>query len=507
VKKNKIFTLVLLPVFCLALTAGSAWAESEIIPMLKFKDVEIKTVLRSIAEKAFKDDKKVNVVVSPNVEGLVTVKLENVGWQDALSGILKAHNYGYRWIEDNIILVDSLEQIQEREKIEREMQEIEVPRTRIFKLKYIDANDAKKAIEPMLSSVGRVSVLEATGQTGWEFGTEAAKRERVEEKTSSRTKTLLVSDTSKRLEDIEELVGMIDIMPKQILIKTRIMEVNRDFLQDIGFDWGTGSSGASTTSLSYSDVSADGNKEAAGHMLTGNITPSVFGPLESTGTALTPTNTGLKMAVRKLTGAQFEAILHALEEDASTNTLSAPVILTLDNQEASILVGQKYPIVKTEVSTETSQITGGSLDYYQDIGIQLNVVPQICGDNGEFINMIIHPAVTARLQDVTIVDQNETTLVSYPWLSSREAETQVIAKDGETIVLGGLLKDVKSEQEIGVPILSKLPLVGWLFKRYTSDLLKIDLMIFITARIVEPGEVIPQQVMRTKRVTSKFKGQ
>ncbi|MFH1504157.1 MAG: secretin N-terminal domain-containing protein [Candidatus Omnitrophota bacterium] len=486
---------------CYLLLATSAYAQDEIIPLVKFRDVEIKTVVRSLAEKAFKEGRKVNIVVNPNVEGLVTVKLENVSWQDALGGILKAHNYGYRWIEDSIILVDTLEQIQEREKVERELQEVEVPRTKVFRLRYIDANDTKKAIEPMLSAIGRVSVLEMTGQAGWEFGTEATKRERSEGSAISRTKTLLVSDTSKALKDIEALIKQIDIMPKQILIKTRIMEVNRDFLQDIGFDWGTGTTGASSSSLTFNKFNDAETKSVAAHALTTQVTPSLFGAASS---SITPSNTGLKLAFRKLAGDQFEAILHALEEDGRTNTLSAPVILTLDNQEASMLVGQKYPIVKTETSAETSQITGGSLDYYQDIGIQLNVVPQICGENDEYINMIIHPAVTARLQDISVTDTEGTTLVSYPWLTSRETETQVIVKDGETVVIGGLLKDVKSRQEIGVPILSKLPVIGWLFKRYTSDTAKIDLMIFITASIVEPGDVIPQQVYKTKRVTSKF---
>jgi len=278
------------------------------------------------------------------------------------------------------------------------------------------------------------------------------------------------------------------------------MEVNRDTLEDFGFDWGTGLTGASSSTLDFVGASGSNREAMAGHMLGDQNIPSLFDPKT---TGLDSSDTGLKLAFRKVTGNQFEAIVHALEEDARTNTLSAPIILTLDSQEASILVGQKYPIVKTEISTETNTVTGGSLDYYQDIGIQLNVVPQICGKDEDYINMIIHPAITSRYSDVSIT-QGSTTLVSYPWLTSRETETQVIMKDGETIVIGGLIKDVKSEQEIGVPVLSKIPVLGWLFKRRTEDIEKIDLMIFITAKIVEPGDLVPLEIMDSEKFTTLF---
>jgi type IV pilus assembly protein PilQ len=480
------------------------FAQKTLIPLIKFKDADIRVVLQSIAEQAVKDNKKVNIVVSPNVEALITVNLENVDWQTALKVILTTYGYGYKWIGDNIILVASLEELKERDKAEREMQEVESPRVKVFKLKYIDGNDAKKAVEPLLSPLGKVSVLELTGQAGWEFGTDVTKRTRVKEGTVSRTKMLLVSDTPTKLEEIESLLERIDVMPKQVLIKSRIMEVNRDLLRDIGFDWGTGSQGAEDANLSYIDLSSKNSsatKTLGVHSLGDRgITPSAFGPKT---TSLTTSNTGLKVAFRKLTGSEFETIIHALEEDARANTLSAPTILTLNNQEASILVGTKFPIVKTQTSTETNRIIGGELDYYQDIGIQLNVIPQISGEEEDFINMIVHPAITSSTETVKVSDGN-TTLVEYPKIVSREAETQIIIRDGETIVIGGLLKDVKTKQEIGVPILSKLPLLGWLFRRNTYDTEKIDLLVFITAHIIKPGEGIPQEIIDTTPVTSHF---
>jgi len=498
----------LLFAFVFVISGFSVYAQEEgIIPLIKFKEAEIGIVMQSISQKAFRDGDKVNIVVSPNVKGFVNVHLENVSWLTALEAILTPYDYSYEWVGRNIILVDTLEKIKERESKSKERQEVEVPRTRVFKLKYIDANDAKRAIDPLLSPMGRASVLEMTGQSGWEFGTEsAAKRARLQERRISRTKTLVVSDNTRKLAEIEDLLRKIDVMPQQILIKARIMEVNRDALTDIGFDWGTGSQGAESSTLNFVDlagVPGEVTKTGGGHTLTTpNIIPSAFDPLS---TGITPEAAGLKLAFRKLTGTEFEAILHALEEDGRANSLSAPVILTLNGQEASILVGQKYPIVKTDTSTETATITGGSLDYYQDIGIQLNVVPQICGEDEDFITMIIHPAITTRESDISITNQAGDTLVSYPLLNSREAETQIFVKDGETIVMGGLLKDVKRKQEIGVPLLKNLPVVGWLFKRYTDSVEKIDLLIFITAKIVQPGEAIPPELLQDNELSLEFK--
>ena len=168
------------------------------------------------------------------------------------------------------------------------------------------------------------------------------------------------------------------------------------------------------------------------------------------------------------------------------NTLSAPRIMTLNNQEATILVGQKYPLITTSISTQTNQVTGSTLDRYQDIGIQLNVVPQIC-DN-EYINMIIHPAVTSYTTTLKTKTESGVILSEYPIIDTRETETQILLKDGETVVIGGLLKDVKTQSKTGVPFLGKIPLFGLLFQRQTNDIEKIDLLIFITARIIKEGE-------------------
>jgi type IV pilus assembly protein PilQ len=435
---------------------------------LDFKDADIRNVLKIISYKA-----GVNIVTTPEVMGNVSIRLVDVPWEKALDVILRTYGFAYEKTA-NIITVAPVEKLTALKKQEVELAQVQPTVSEVFKLKYIDAQDAKKAIEPQLSARGKITVLEMTGQAGWEFGgSELGKRKRVVEERLGRSKVLIVSDIPPVLSKIEEVVEQIDVMPQQVLIETRLMEVNRDKLKDIGFDWGTGSSGASGYATAPTDIGLSKDKNAmATRNLASEFTPSIFGPKEGTTTfpGTYPYKAGLELIFKQLTGSQFEVILHALEEDADTNTLSAPRIMTLSNQEATILVGTRYPILKTEISGTETTTTTVTLDYYQDIGIQLNVVPQVGADN--YINMVIHPAVTSY---TTTLGTN-----AYPIIDTREAETRILMKDGETVVIGGLLKDVKAKETMGIPFLSKIPILGPIFRRDTVDTQKIDLLVFIT---------------------------
>lgn len=439
---------------------------------IDFKDADIKDVLRVISYKS-----GMNIISGEDVKGAVTIHLVNVPWQKALDVILKTYGFGYDR-DENIISVTTLEKLQERREKEKLAAEVELLISKVFNLKYLDAGDTKKSLEPMLSARGKITIVESTGQKGWEFGAEkTGKRARKEEERIGKSNTLIITDTPSTLERIEVLLEQIDVKPDQILIEAKFIEINKDRLKDLGIDWGTGSAGAESIAITGVAVDkTDGNvvSTLGAHNLGSEKSPSVFGSKAGiSGTE--PFDTGLEIIYKKLTGTQFEVILHALEEDVHTNTLSAPRIMTLNNQEATILVGTKYPILKETTTEATASSTVKELDYYQDIGIQLNVVPQICV-NG-YINMIVHPAVTSY-----------TAPGNYPIITAREVETQVLMKDGETIVIGGLLKEIKSEGKFSVPILGKIPLLGLLFQRRTTDIEKIDLLIFITARIVTSAE-------------------
>ncbi|MBI3318315.1 MAG: secretin and TonB N-terminal domain-containing protein [Candidatus Omnitrophica bacterium] len=473
---------------------------------LDFKEAEIGTVLQAMARKA-----KINIVLGKEVAGFVTIHLEDVTWEQALDVIVKTYGFAYEK-DENVILVSTLEDLKTRRQAVKELVDIEPVTTKVIYLKYLDAADVKAFLEPQLTAQGKISVLEMTGQKGWSFGTGEAgssgteeSKER-QEREKARSKAVVITDTPTTIDRLEKILMKIDVMPKQILIESRVMEVNRDLLRDLGIELGTGSS-STTLSTSAGFVSSTGartfsqqvleekaeaaNSNFGGSVLSQFLTPSIFVP-ETTG--LTAANTGLSLVLRKLRGTQLEMLIRALEEDVRTNTLSAPNVLTLSGQEARILVGTKYPILETQVSGTDSTTTTTSLAYYQNIGIELYVVPQVSGD--KHIDMIIHPVVSTR---TGTVGTN-----AYPILDVREAETQIISENGETIVIGGLLKDLKAKSRIGLPFLGKLPLVGPLFSRSTTDLEKIDLLIFITARIVEPGSTTPEEVQRLQKKYQEF---
>ncbi|HTY45818.1 MAG TPA: type IV pilus secretin PilQ [Patescibacteria group bacterium] len=457
---------------------------------LDFKDADINNVLKIIAFKA-----GVNIVTTPEVIGNVTIKLVEVPWDKALDVILKTHGFGYDR-QGNIITVAPMDKLTAMKKQEIELATVQPMRTEVFTLKFIDAQDAKKALEPQLSPRGRITILEMTGQAGWEFGgTELGKRKRLNEEKMGRSKVLIVTDIAPAMDRLKEALAQIDVMQKQVLIEARIMEVSRDKLKDIGFDYGTGQTGAETTAQTGLPLGKTGTM--AGKDLVSQVAPAIFGPKASgtsgilgSATSGAAFNTGMTLMYKHIAGTEFEVILHALEEDVRTNTLSSPKLMAMNNQEATILVGTRYPILKTETtgagSTAVSTIT---LDYYQDIGIQLNVVPQIGADNT--VNMVIHPAVTSY---TNTLGTNQ-----YPIIDTREAETRIVIKDGETVVIGGLLKDIKSKGRQGVPFLGAIPVVGALFSRETNDIQKIDLLIFLTARVVKEGEFTPEQIAQMQK--------
>ncbi len=483
----------------------------------KFKDADIQVVLQAIAQKAMLEvdekgevTRKVNIIVSPEVRGLVTVNLTDVEWLTALEGILKAYGYGYEWIENDLILVATLEDLAEqREKgaVAAQQEPLEV---RTYTLRYLDAHDVKALVEPQLSARGRISVLEIEPLRGWrarggyQVRGETTTRAERQEGARPRAKKMLITETKSNIRNIIEAIQAIDVMPKQVLIKTRVMEVNRDLLKDIGFDFGTGPTGATGATFNILPTD-DRDHHGLGGYTSGDVEPAIFRPKAADVTGTIPYATGMELIFRKFTGMQFEAVIHALEEDVDTNILSAPQVVVLDGQEAYIIVGEKRPIIKSEIqSSDTGTGISKSLDYYQSLGIELNVVPQISEDG--YVNMAIYPSVTTSTEDVpvtSIMGEFETT-DNYPVIQVRETQTQVMLKDNETIVIGGLLKDVKSEGVLKVPFLGDLPFLGLFFQRKTWDTEKIDLLIFITAHILTPGEVVPQEFVEVEGVTGSF---
>ena len=472
-----------------------------------FKDADIQTVLRVIALKS-----GMNIVAAENVRGTVTMKLIDVPWDVALEIILTTYGYAYERV-GNVISVSSVKAMTEQKEELKKLFETQPVVIEVFTLKYVNAADVANTLKPLLSKRGSVAVLYRRGLSGWAFSTGVTRSGATSSTSSSQTagtamtpytpsgpgtegqekgmsKTLVVIDIPPYVEKIRKILDTMDSMPKQVFIETRIVEVRRQKLKDLGFDFSTGTVG--TFQL---NPYKHGHEVGATSYGNNNI-PAPFAPVSDgiKGSADPTTklfNTGLNLVFKKLNGFQFEVIMHALEEDVNTNVLSAPKIRTLDNQQAGILIGQQYPILTSSSSTAggTSATATASLDYYQPIGIQLNVLPQVSADG--YINMIVHPTVSTITGYVnagiisTPVIGGTPVAIQYPILQTREAETQIILKSGDTIVMGGLLEDVKSKGREGIPFLKDIPLFGNAFSRDTNDVQKIDLLIFITAYVLD----------------------
>ena len=483
---------------------------------LDFKEADINNVLKIISYKS-----GVNIVTTPDVMGNVSVRLTDVPWEMALDVILKTYGFGYQK-QGNIILVTKVENVA---KIASE----EPLQTEIVTLKFLDAQDAQKIIIPLLSPRGRISVLYSRGQKGWQFGTfqigkdakgtssalvkESAGESRAEtvsyEKNAAgetvmkkaefdpaiKSKVLIITDTASTLDRIRNVIlPKIDVKPRQVLVETRFMEVNETKLRDLGVDWGFGSTTNAESAAVATQTLKSGKAALGGHLL-GTATGAAV-------TSANPYTSGGEFVFQKLTGTKFEAIIHALESDVGTNTLSSPSILTLDNQEASMLVGYHTPILQSTVTAGTDTVgptVTQTLDYYQEIGIRLNVVPQISEEG--YINMIVHPSITSSSSSVTATSTagTEETTTDYPIIDVREAQTQILLNDGETIVIGGLLKDVKTKTKVGIPFLVELPWIGKFFGRDKDNIEKVDLLIFITAKIVKEGEYTPEKLAKLEK--------
>jgi type IV pilus assembly protein PilQ len=439
-----------------------------------------------------------DMVIGPDVTNTVTLRLNETQWEDALEVMLKPYGYGHKMVGETII-VNKLDKIQE-------VEQAEPLAYKVYDLKYLDAFGVIEMIRAQLTDRGHVSTVSMRGQRGWGFakgesegsgsGT-GGKRERMaaidvvkeREYEEMRSKLIVVADIPSVLLEIDTLIKDVDHMPMQVLIEARFVEVSTDVLHDVGVQMGTGVGGARSSGPQTVAVASDSSVSGIGAQSTGGgALPAAF-KSQSTGlSGQQPFNAGASFLFQQLTDVEFEVMLHALEEEGGLNVLSAPRILTINNQEATIMVGEKYPIIRSDVSGQYGG-SSTSIDYWQDIGIQLNVVPQICAK--EYIRMIVHPAVTEQIgtasgRTVSGAEGGIVPVTDYPILSTREAETQIVIKDGETIIIGGLLKDIEATSVFKVPILGDIPLLGNLFKRKTTRVEQLDLLIFLTASVVDP---------------------
>jgi len=374
---------------------------------------EVETVLRSLAEFSGK-----NIVASKEVKGTVTLRLRNVPWRQALDILLRTQALG---MVDNgsTIVVSNLDTLRkeelERRTAERAQEELLPLYTRIIPVSYANADEMSKAVEKTLTKRGHIEV-------------------------DKRTNALLVTDIDDRLSQAESMIRSLDTRTPQVEIVARLVDVDRSASRSLGIDW----------SLQNMDLGDAGAHEGV------SVTP---------GQVPTPAGT-VKFGTVKGFGS-IEATLTALETQNKANIISNPRITTVNNREASVVVGQQIPLI-------VQDFAGNAVTQLTTIGIKLSVTPHI--NVGNKITMDVHPEVSDLSSQATV----QGGII----INTTMADTRVMVNDGETAVIGGLIRSNESDTYRGVPILMDVPLLGNLFKSSTKVKQKRELLIFLTPKIL-----------------------
>jgi len=412
--------------------------EESIIKELKFKEADIRTVLEAITQKAVRDGEKVNILISPQVKGLVNINLKNVDWQTALEAVLKTYNYGYEWIGKNIILVDTLENLAERRKKEAESKIAEPLDTRIFLLNFAKVEEVKPIIEKMLTAQGRLTC-------------------------DKRTNTLVVTDTQSNLLKLERAIKTLDSITPQVLIEAKVLETDLDLTRKLGINWNI-------------SAAVSGSKRP-------HIWPfTTHSENKYLDTDIPSPSSGFSYGT--LDASSLSAVLEVIFNDQNTKILSMPKITTLDNHTATIDVVTEDPVPNYTYNSETGSWEIAGYDWVK-YGVSLEVTPQINREG--FITLTVKPVVSENLGDKEFTSSSGA-IARIPKLYTQTTSTKVMIKDGETLVLGGLIRDKVVDTVNKVPILGDLPLLGFFFKHKSKTVEKKNLLIFITPKIITPNK-------------------
>ncbi len=406
---------------------------------MDFKDADINNVLRILSYKS-----GMNIVAGKDVTGLVTIRLNNVPWEKAMDVILRTYGYTYER-EGNIIRVTTSANLENEELI-----------TEVFSLNYAVAKDVPGAIQEMLSSRGKV-------------------------KFDERANLVIVTDIATNIYKIKQVVEKLDKRTQQVNIEAKIIETSLDKDDKLGINWTTqvtASMASRPTTFPFKRNASGGQYFPAGD--TSGSATSTVGKINAANTPAFPLALPANFSFGTLDFSSFQAVLEILISKTKTKVISNPRITTLDNKEAKITVATTYniPTYERNSSTGNYEITG-----YQEkeLGIILSVTPQINPEG--YIVVKLDPEVSAFSQWDTFTTSGGT--IQAPRYTVRKASTQVMVKDGDTIVIGGLIKENEIDTVIKVPILGDIPILSLLFKKKEKAVETTDLLFFITVNLIK----------------------
>lgn len=412
------------------------------------KGAELTTFLRIIADHA-----KLNLVADQDVQGIYDFKFTDTPWDQVLDIIVKHAGLGME-INNGVIRVAKIEKLQKEEDDRKKLAEAKalagdlVTITR--PLSFAKATEAKAIVEKMLTKRGTLIVDE-------------------------RTNVLIISDLEKNLPVVDDLIQQLDVQIQQVQIEARVVEAQGSYEKAFGVKWPTSNSGATKLTVGGSDANWGAFNSPSWNSINSRPTGS---------TAWLGAYSGGKDGVTSIASPAGElwvsflsnrlsvnVILQALEKDGKIRIVSNPKVVTQNNKKATILSGAKIPY-----PTQQSGSTSGAITVsFADANLQLDVTPQITNDGTIIMDLKIEKAEADFSQAVN----------GTPSILRKYIETQVLVKDGGTAVLGGIYTTSTNAQMTGVPFLSKIPILGFLFRTKSNKENNAELLIFITPRIIK----------------------
>ena len=411
---------------------------------LDFQQADVTNILRLIA-----DVSGFNIVVGEGVKSKVTMKLVNVPWDQALDMLLKMNGLGMIR-QGSIVWVDTLSNLAKQQDEEARVKDAKVKAEelvdRVFYIKNIQAQELMTSLRQYLSPRGVMQF-------------------------NAGSNALIVRETESKLVIMRQLVDGLDLEVPQVQIEARIVQADTVYARGLGIQWGFQAANRTPSTFNaigglngpFGEVAGTGNNTISRSFLV-NL-PAQVGGL--------PAVPGLGWTFGKLGGDfALDMRLSAGELLGLTKVIAAPKIMTLDKREAKISQGESIPFQTTSLQ--------GTQTTFVDANLELNVTPQITSrDPKEDAKMILlkvratRNAVGARSNPAG------------PSIDRREANTQVLVRDGETMVIGGVFVDTQNNNVQGVPYMSRIPVLGWLFKNKSESVSKQELLIFLTPSIVK----------------------
>ncbi len=402
--------------------------KAPVIPVLEFTNTDVRSVFRLLSEYS-----AVDIVVDPAVTGTVNTVVTNKTWQEVVHIVAKMMNLtitnelGYLYAQKTEDYQKRL--LEKASQANAQDQAVKLQR-KIVRVSNAKADEMEKAVKDLSSPRGKITVV-------------------------PRTNSLIIVDGPEQISAIEKVIRQLDQETNQVLIEARLVQVESNALQELGINWQLNSGGGMGLST---------NPAGLGNSSTGILNGGAFKGAQVTNNTSVPGGSSAQtMAFGLLNGNLGVAISHLLQT-GKAEVLATPQITTLDNKEARIFMGDQVPLLSRDLS-------GNTVVKYVDAGTELTVNPQITAPD----RVLLH--LKPKKNGYILSGTNYIIKV-------QEAETDVVVTDGETVVIGGLVERKEELAEVGVPLLKDIPLLGALFRYTHKEIIKKDLAIFVTPRIV-----------------------